>query len=409
MQREINNCRICSSETLVTVLDLGNQKLTGIFPKNKEDRLTDGPVKLLKCLDGCGLVQIAHQYDLNEFYGENYGYRSGLNKSMVEHLEKKVKKIMSLKQLTKDDLVVDIGSNDGTTLGFYPSDLSLVGIDPSGGKFLSYYPSHVRLIEDFFSSNLLTSKIKNKKAQVITSFSMFYDLEEPLKFMEEIKMSLDDEGIWVFEQSYMPLMIERNSYDTVCQEHIEYYALKQIKWMCDKVGFKIIDIEFNDINGGSFSVTVAKKQSQYKEDVVRITQILKEEEIKELDTEEPWIAFQKRIKQTREDLLTFLDKAKKENKKVFALGASTKGNVLLQYCNISTKHIIAVGEVNSDKFGCYTPGTEIPIKSEDEILNEKPDYLLVLPWHFKEFFLKNIKFKGLTLVFPLPHLEIIEC
>jgi len=411
MQKKIQNCRICNSKELVTVLDLGKQKLTGIFPKNREDYLTDGPVELLKCSNsnGCGLVQIAHQYDLSELYGENYGYRSGLNKSMVLHLENKVKRIISLVELKKDDLVIDIGSNDCTTLKFYSPDLSLVGIDPSGGKFLRYYPEHVKLIEDFFSADILSQELAKRKAKVITSFSMFYDLEKPIEFMEEIKMSLDDEGIWIFEQSYMPFMLEKNSYDTVCQEHIEYYTLKQIKWMCDKVGFKIIDIEFNDINGGSFSVTVAKLESSHVEDTERINKILKEENDNGLDTEKPWIDFQRRIDTAKKDLLTFLNKCKEENKTVFGLGASTKGNVLLQYCGISEEHIIAIGEVNSDKYGCYTPGTLIPIISETEVLNANPDYILVFPWHFKDFFLSNLKLKNMKLVFPLPNVEIIKC
>jgi hypothetical protein len=409
MQQRITKCRICGHNELSIVLNLGTQKLTGIFPKTKEQFITEGPVELVKCThqDGCGLVQIAHRYDIDEFYGENYGYRSGLNKSMVEHLHSKVKKVLSLVSLNKDEIVVDIGSNDGTTLGFYPKNLSLIGIDPSGEKFKEYYASHVDLLSDFFSANTFLNYSKNKKAKVITSFSMFYDLEDPIKFMQEIELSLAEDGIWVFEQSYMPLMLERNSYDTVCQEHIEYYALKQIKWMCDKVGLKIIDIEFNDINGGSFSIVAAKNNSTYQENKEQIDTILNDEKVKGLDTTKPWIEFQKRIDTEKESLIKFLDNCKREGKKVYGLGASTKGNVLLQYCGITPQQITAIGEVNRDKYGCYTPATLIPIVSEDEALNSDAEYFLVLPWHFKEFFVTNPKFKNKKLLFPLPQVHVV--
>ncbi|WP_066346481.1 class I SAM-dependent methyltransferase [Aliarcobacter cryaerophilus] len=411
MQQKISKCRICGHDELSTVLNLGTQKLTGIFPKIKKQLVTEGPVELIKCIhkEGCGLVQIAHRYDIDEFYGENYGYRSGLNRSMVEHLRSKVKKVLSLVSLNENDIVVDIGSNDGTTLGFYPINLSLIGIDPSGEKFKEYYASHIKLLPDFFSANTFLNYSNNKKAKVITSFSMFYDLEDPIKFMEEIEMSLADDGIWVFEQSYMPLMLERNSYDTVCQEHIEYYALKQIKWMCDKVGLKILDIEFNDINGGSFSIVAAKSKSSYQENEEQINTILNDEKAKGLDTVLPWLDFQKRIDSEKKNLIIFLENCKKNGQKVFGLGASTKGNVLLQYCDITPQQIEAIGEVNKDKYGCFTPGTLIPIISEDEALNSDADYYLILPWHFRDFFINNLKFKNKKLLFPLPKVEVIEC
>lgn len=404
-------CRICQNKNLLEVVNLGTQSLTGVFPKKKDFSITQGPLRIVKCVgeDCCGLVQLADSYDLNEMYGENYGYRSGLNASMVLHLKSKVEKILAIAKLQDGDLILDIGSNDGTTLNAYPDAYRLIGIDPSGLKFKEYYPEHIELIPDFFSAELIKEKVEDKKAKVITSFSMFYDLEKPQKFMEEIKNVLDDEGIWIFEQSYMPFMLEKNSYDTVCQEHLEYYALKQIKWMCDKVGLKIIDVEFNDVNGGSFSIIASKKHSSFHENTEQITKILDCEEKMGLDTLIPWVDFVVRTEKTKEDLLCFLTQAKQDGKKVLGLGASTKGNVILQYCHITEELLPAVGEVNSDKFGAFTPGTLIPIISEMDVITAKPDYLLILPWHFREFFVSNLKFKGMKLVFPLPNLEIVEC
>ena len=345
---------------------------------------------------------------MGEMYGENYGYRSGLNASMVAHLHNKVKRILGLVELNKGDLVIDIGSNDSTTLQAYPSSGPvLVGVDPTGIKFHSYYPSHIQLIPDFFSSALVEARFPGQKAKVVTSFSMFYDLEDPLGFMQQVYGVLADDGIWVFEQSYMPTMLDTNSYDTVCHEHLEFYALRQIKWMADKVGFKIVDVEFNDINGGSFSVTVAKSNGDLTI-APSVQKILDAERLKGLDTLVPYQEFAERVVKTKRDLLKFIETAHAENKTVAILGASTKGNVLLQYCDLTTKQVEFVGEVNPEKFGCYTPGTWLPIIPEQELLDKKPDYMIVLPWHFRQFFVTNKKFVGMSLVFPLPQVEIVN-
>lgn len=408
--RKIEKCRICGNAHLERVLDLGEQMLTGVFPREHGAKVTTGPLRLVKCTgsdDACGLLQMEHSYDLGEMYGENYGYRSGLNASMVAHLNSKVERILRMVELQPGDLVIDIGSNDSTTLQAYPaSGLLLVGVDPTGIKFHSYYPPHIQLIPDFFSAALVHERFPSKKAKVVTSFSMFYDLEDPMGFMRQVYDVLADDGIWVFEQSYMPTMLETNSYDTVCHEHLEFYALRQIKWMTDQVGFKIIDVEFNDINGGSFSITVTKSHGDTKV-VSSVQKILDDERSKGLDSLQPYLVFAERVMRTRNDLLGFIAEARSEGKSVGILGASTKGNVLLQYCGLTTKEVEAVGEVNPEKYGCYTPGTWIPIISEQELLARKPDYMIVLPWHFRKFFINNKQLSGMNLVFPLPEVEVV--
>lgn len=410
MPTPISACRICGNHNLIKVLDLGDQALTGIFPAKIDQPITVGPLQLLKCHeeDGCcGLLQLGHSYDLAEMYGQNYGYRSGLNPSMVGHLKSKVHRILSMVNLEKGDLILDIGSNDGTTLSAYPNEgFRLVGIDPTAKKFSQYYPPHVSFIPDFFSSNIFSGHFPTSKAKVITSFSMFYDLENPMQFMREIFECLHDDGIWVFEQSYMPTMLKSNSYDTVCHEHLEYYALHQIKWMADRVGFKIVDVELNDINGGSFSVVVAKATSSLPV-APNVESILAEENDQKLNSLATYGAFSERILESKKVLRSFLDEAKKMGKKVYGLGASTKGNVLLQYCDVTNSEVSAVAEVNPDKYSCFTPGTLLPIRPQDEVLVDEAAYFLVLPWHFREFFLTNPKFKGRQLVFPLPELEVI--
>lgn len=407
--KKIKHCRICRNVRLECVLDLGEQALTGVFPRDRHEHVPAGPLRLVKCTGGdeaCGLLQLEHSYDSGELYGENYGYRSGLNASMVEHLHSKVTSICRQLTLRKGDLVVDIGSNDGTTLKAYPSiGLVLVGIDPTGVKFHRYYPSHIHVISDFFSPRLLKEKYPGKKAKVITSFAMFYDLEDPLSFMRDIHDVLADDGIWVFEQSYMPTMLKMNSYDTVCHEHSEYYALGQVLWMANIVGFSIVDVEFNHVNGGSFSVTV-KKATYGSKHSPMVDKIMEDERRLELTSLDLYKDFLNRIKTTKIDLLSFIKDARKNNKVVYAIGASTKGNVLLQYCGLTEHDIPFVGEINEEKFGCYTPGSKIPIIAEDDVIRKRPDYLIILPWHFKKVFLASRKFAHTKLVFPLPNVSV---
>ncbi len=404
----LGNCRICGNPRLLEVLDLGEQMLTGVFPRSRDEQVTVGPLRLVKCMgeDACGLLQLAHSYDADEMYGENYGYRSGLNASMVEHLHAKVARILGTIDLRDGDLILDIGSNDGTTLSAYPATgLDLLGIDPTADKFRQHYPLHVGLVADFFSASAMQAQRPGKQARVVTSFSMFYDLESPLQFMREVHQVLADDGIWVFEQSYMPTMLEMNAYDTVCHEHLEYYALRQIKWMADRVGFRIVDLEFNDINGGSFSVAVAKTAAGMPE-CAEVARVLEQERAAGLDTLTPYQAFAARVEDSRRELLDFVAVARRDGKTIAVLGASTKGNVVLQYCGLAADTIVAVGEVNPEKFGRYTPATYIPIIPESDLLAMKPNYLIVLPWHFREFFLRNVRFATNNLVFPLPRLEV---
>jgi hypothetical protein len=407
----IDQCRICGNPHLDRVLDLGEQMLSGVFPRAKDANITVGPLQLVKCSEdhdgGCGLLQLAHSYDLCEMYGENYGYRSGLNQSMVAHLRKKVERILSQVELAPADLVIDIGSNDSTTLQSYPANAAtFVGIDPTGAKFKQFYPPHIHLIPDFFSANLVKQRFGPKKAKVITSFSMFYDLPDPLGFMRQIHDVLAEDGIWVFEQSYMPTMLATNSYDTVCHEHLEFYALRQIKWMADRVGFAIRDVEFNDVNGGSFSVTVAKGSSTAAPPAIQ--EILDCERELGLHTLVPYRAFAHRVAESRRELRDFIATARHKGQIVAALGASTKGNVVLQYCGLTAQEVSYIGEVNPDKFGAYTPGTWIPIISEEQLIARAPDHVLVLPWHFRTFFERSKRLRRLNLVFPLPNLSMIQ-
>jgi len=417
MHKEITQCRICSNNNLLSLLNLGVQSLTGVFPKNTSDKITSGPLELVKCHpksdndNVCHLVQLHHSFDSKEMYGTNYGYRSGLNKSMVNHLQSIVQYATSLIDLKAGDLIIDVGSNDSTLLQQYPKEkgIILAGVDPTGIKFKKYYPPHVTLIPDFFSFENINKKFPGKRAKIITSIAMFYDLEDPLSFVKQIYDALAEDGIWIFEQSYIATMLETNSYDTICHEHLEYYSLKQIKYMMDEIGFKILDVELNDVNGGSFRVTVAKNNSSYNSNKNVLEYFEKEKKLL-LETIPPYKEFLVHIQAHKQKLVETIQSIKNAGKTILGYGASTKGNVILQYCGLSSKEVPFIAEVNEDKYGSFTPFTHIPIISEKEARAMNPDYFLVLPWHFRKGIVEREREflnRGGKLIFPLPTIEIV--
>jgi hypothetical protein len=411
MYKEISNCRVSGSPNLIPVLHLGEQYLTGIFPKSKNQNISKGPMDLVWCPES-KLLQLKQSYSLDEMYGDDYGYRSGLNSSMVNHLRSKVNYLEMLKHLKSGDLVLDIGSNDATTLKCYKrSDIVRVGIDPTGEKFRDYYTNGLHLIPEFFPSNSFKNKFNNKKAKIITSIAMFYDLESPIKFIEEICKHLDNDGIWHFEQSYMPSMLRTNAYDTICHEHLEYYSLHPIQTMLKDHDLKIIDVQINDINGGSFAITAChKKNKNYTENKPVVNWLLSQEERMGLDTPKPFRDFEERVYNHKTELWSLIRALKDDGKTIVGYGASTKGNVLLQFCNFTENEIPFIAEINPDKFGSYTPGTNIPIISEDEAKRMNPDYYFVLPWHFKNNIIsreQEYRHNGGKFIFPLPNIEII--
>ena len=409
MIKAIPACRLCESRELTSLIDLGEQYLTGIFPATPNQPLTRGQLELVKC-DLCSLVQLRHSYDLAAMYGPTYGYRSGLNKSMVEHLRGKTMALQKLCPLKPGDAVLDIGSSDGTLLNSYPQGVKPVGIDPSAEKFRQYYRPDATLIVDFFSAEIFRRQTDAQHAKIVTSIAMFYDLEMPLSFVEQVRNILAPDGVWHLEQSYLPLMLKVNAYDTICHEHLEYYGLKQIKWMMDRARLKIIDVQLNDINGGSFAITVAHEKGPYPEATDKVNKMLQEEKDLGLDGLEVFKTFKDRVFKHRDELIHKLSEFKRAGKLVLGYGASTKGNVILQFCGITSDLVPAIMEVNPDKFGCYTPGTKIPIISEIDGHARKPDYMLVLPWHFKENIIKReaeyLK-RGGKLLFPLPEIHTV--
>lgn len=402
---KIKFCRLCKTKNLETVSSLGNMHFTGIFPKSKKTPIPKGKLKLVRC-KRCSLLQLENNFDSNLMYGENYGYMSSLNQAMKFHLELKKRYLLETYNLRKGNLILDIGSNDGTFLQFFDKGFELFACDPTIRKFKKFYRKDIKTTADFFSAD----KFDNFKFDLITSIAMFYDLPDPLKFAKDIESLLTNEGIWHVEMSYMPSMINSRSYDTICHEHLEYYSIRSIKFLTDLSNLKIVNISFNQINGGSFSLDIAKNSSSYEEDKTLLNWLLLREKLLQFNNLKTQKIFFNNIKKQKLLLFNLIKKLRSKGKKICGYGASTKGNVILQYCGLTEKHLDCIFEVNPFKFNRFTPGSKIRILPERYLKKIKPDYLLVLPWHFKEHIItkeKNFLDKGGKLIFPLPEIEII--
>lgn len=410
-------CRVCGSAALTGVINLGDQYLQGSFVKpGKELPPTRKiPTTLVRCdpmrdEKACGLLQMEHTVPPEILYSA-YWYRSATNDTMRRHLRGIAEEATEI--LGKPNArVLDIGCNDGTLLGSYPKDFERFGVDPS--DIVLEIRGDLRVVRDIFPSEELTKQMKGQPCDIITSIAMFYDLESPIEFSKEIKRILAPDGIWVFEMSYMPSMLRMNSYDTICHEHLEYYSLAVIEYILKQAGMKVFKVSLNNINGGSIRCYATHTTTfLYKKDehFAGIKALRQEEFDLELDTDKPYKNFQHRINVHREELDLLLKNLKKEGKRIHIYGASTKGNTILQWCGIDHRIIDVAAERNPDKYGAHTLGTDIPIVSEAESRAMRPDYYLVLPWHFKDEFLQREKetlAAGTGLIFPLPTIDIIR-
>ena len=405
------SCKICKSKKLVKITNLKNQPISSVFLEKKNFSLKKYNINLYECRS-CKLIQFASLPPLGEMYGQTYGYRTSLSKLMVNHIKKKFDKLIKYKNIKNNLNILDIGSNDGTFLNFFArknKKFKLYGIDPSAEKFKKYYNKRINLITDYFSyENILKKKdIKKSKFKLITSFAMFYDIDNPNKFCKDIYKLLDNDGIWALEISYFPSLLKNLTYDQICHEHVTYYTLTTFNNLIKKHNLKIIDFNFNEINGGSVEIICAKKN--YKSN-------MKNNELKEyLDDEKnitkiSYQKFNQRVENTKKNILEIL-KIIGNNKNVIGYGASTKGNIVLNHCNITSKDIKYICDANPFKLKKFTPGSNIQIISKEKMRKLNPKYLLVLIWSFRsEVINQEIEFikKGGKLIFHLPQLHIID-
>ena len=373
---KIKTCRICDCDILDKVITLGYQKNTSVFPKYGTTIDESYPIDLVLC-NNCELLQLYETTPPYEMYETGgYGYRSSISNTMKKHLTDYNTELISKINLNSNDIVVDIGSNDAFTLKLYDNSLRRLGVDPTGKQFQHFYTDNIELLSNYFTLEGFVEKFGNIKVKVVTSISMFYDLPDPVQFAKDIYQILDTDGIWSCEQSYLLNMLDKNSIDTICHEHLEYYSLKQIKEIADRANFKIIDVKFNDCNGGSFRIYFAKKESEvYNEVKELINEILNNEEKYKLKETKTYTNFVSKCDFELKKLSNFIDYINSNNKSIQIYGASTKGNCILQYCDITENKVRYAVERNPSKFG-YSTSTGIEIISEEKMRQNPPDYLI---------------------------------
>ena len=402
-------CRNCKNNKFFNLLSLGKISFTGKFSKSLFNNIPKAYLNLVMCKK-CKLVQLDRNFNPKYLYGKDYGYRSGINKTMTEHLKKTVKKCSALAGLKANDPVLDIASNDGTLLNFYKKKIVTVGVDPLVNKYKGYYKKISYKISNFFQINDIKKLNLEKKFKIITSLSVFYDLKDPNRFIEGIKECLDENGIFVLEHADLLSIIKNNLFDTICHEHLGFYSSKVIINMMNFNGLKVFDHEFNNINGGSSRYYICHRKAKYKTKEKKINKLLSKESKIGLHSTKVFKIFFANILNEKDKLKKMIKKIINKKFIIHGYGASTKGNVLLQFYEINNKDINYIADRNPLKYNLFTPGTKIKIISENYSRKLKPDYYLVLPWHFKKEILireKKIREKGTKLIFPLPKMHVI--
>jgi NDP-4-keto-2,6-dideoxyhexose 3-C-methyltransferase len=402
-------CRNCKNISFFKIAKIGSQPISSLFLK-KKIKIKNYSLDLYRCIS-CNLIQLSKIPNLKDMYGPQYGYKTSVSNLMINHLREKVKELEKYKIFKNNSNILDIGSNDGTFLNFFSNskkNFQLYGIDPSASAFLDSYKKDINIIIDFFNENSVNKFFKKKKIKfsLITSYAMFYDIEEPNEFCKDISNLLEKNGIWSLEFSYFPLLLKNLTYDQICHEHCIYYSLTTFNNIAKKNNLKIINFSINEINGGSIEIVCSRKDSNYKSNLIKINQVLDEE--KKI-YQDDFNRFNLRIQNSKKILKLFLEKHTKTE--VVGYGASTKGNVILNYCNITNKHISYICDANPSKIGKFTPGSHIQIISKEKMRKLKPKYLLVLIWSFRKEVIKQEELfikSGGKLIFPLPVFHVVD-
>lgn len=411
---EIKRCRSCNSGELMPIISLGNQYISNFVDTSAQNG-TMVPLELVLC-NACKLLQLKHNAPDKEMWGEQYWYKSGINRLIREDLKDITDSSEKLVSLIGGDFVIDIGCNDGTLLGFYDKEgIYTIGFEPSKNVAMEASEKGFRIINNFFNAEDFRKEFGNKKVKLITAISMFYDLDNPNKFLQDVLSILDDNGLLVIQQNYLVSMIEQNAFDNICHEHRAYYSLTSLKNLLERNGLEVVDVKLRDINGGSIRTYIRKKGNPnitpFKGARERLASLEEKERQMELGTTRPYLDFAQRIDDLKKQMMLFIESEKSKGKTFCICGASTRGNTTLQYFGIDTRHVIAAAEANPDKWGKRTVGSMIPIVSVDEMKRINPSYQIVMIWHLFEGLMgkeKDYLKSGGKFILPLPEFKIIE-
>jgi NDP-4-keto-2,6-dideoxyhexose 3-C-methyltransferase len=413
-----NTCRVCDGQ-FDPVLSLGEQYVSNFLLPEQPDGVK-APLELVLC-KRCTLLQLRHTVPGDAMY-QNYWYRSGTNQTMRNALADIANTSERLMNLRAGEAVLDIGCNDGTLLASYETKgIFRIGFDPATNLAASSRKVADRVVSGFFAAEQFDRdpELNTCRPKIVTSIAMFYDLEDPNKFVSDIKSVMHPDGVWVVQMSYLPLMLEQHDFGNICHEHLEYYSLESLEYLMKLHDLVVSDVQLNDVNGGSFRVFIRNRgadrtllgDAAYRRLAAdRVSAMCAQEAKMGLGEPRTYLEFATWVERIKDDVSRFIGERVHSGKKVAVYGASTKGNVMLQYFGLDHGMITAASERNPDKWGKVTVGTRIPIVSEEEARTAKPDYFLVLPWHFVEEFRtreKNYLLGGGRFIVPLPHFTLI--
>lgn len=415
--KNITKCRVCGNSNLVELISIEEQFISPTFVKSNIDNPLSEiliPLTVLLCyteneFQGCGLVQLKQTTNPNLLYTD-YFYRSATNTTMVKDLALVVSKVLEKVTVKDGDVVVDIAANDGTLLRNYSNNLKRVGVEPAKNIDWSTLDEDIEIVNDYFNNDGLKKVLNGNKVKIFTCCAMFYDLEDPNDFVETIKGTLATDGVWCIQLSYVLSMLENMNFYDICHEHLEYYSLETLNYLMEKHGLTIFDAEINSVNGGSALVFITHVENQYEKSN-NLKLLLKAEEKANLKKRETYTIFGEKIEELKKTVFGTIKIEVENGGYVVGLGASTKGNVLLQFFGLTKEYIPYISEINKDKIGLRTLGSDIPLVSDEEINRLKPSMKLVLPWYFKkEIVERESRFleEGGKLFFPMPHPHIVD-
>ena len=408
---KLKKCRICKNNKLEKVLDLGGMPLANAFlDKNQiEQKESSYPLRVVWC-KSCGLLQI-DEIVPPEILFRNYVYVSGTSEALRKHFECLAMEVVNNFKLNNESLVIDIGSNDGTLLEeFKKLGLKVIGVEPAVNIAKIAEENGITTINEFFSENIARKIVKNNgKADVITATNVIAHTNDLDDLLKGVSYLLKDDGVFVIEVPYLVDLLENVEFDTIYHEHLSYFAVYPLKRLFEESDFKIVNIERVKIHGGTIRIFVSKKKSRYNinKNVNQLVLIEKEKKMHEVTV---YRNFAERVEKLKEDLVDLLQKLKSENKKVIGYGAAAKGNTLLNYYNIGPDLIEFIADLSPMKQNKFTPGTNIPVYSPDQIYKAKPEYMLILAWNFADEIMKQqSKFRemGGKFIIPVPEVKII--
>jgi hypothetical protein len=407
---KLDYCQITGSKNLFEAIDLGFQPPCGtlLTKDSLQSPETYYPLRLMVCPES-GLGQLDCVLGSDVCFPADYPYRPGISIPLREHLERLADDIIAKNEVMPGSLVVDIGSNDGTLLSFFKNrKMKVLGVEPTNMSKMAN-KAKIKTIQKFFNKKVASAIVKKYgRAKIITATNVFAHMATLGEVMTGITALLDKNGAFVSESQYLLDVFEGNQFDEIYHDHIRIYSLKSLVKLFPYYGMEVFDAKRVPTREGSIEVSAGWKGQHPISPEVR--KLLKAEVDAELFSPKGWAKFRERVTAQREQFLDLLQKIKKNGLKLVADSCPTRGVVLLNYYGLDKTALPYVAQLpGTEKVGKYIPGTHTPIVSNEIILKEQPDYILILAWHYSDYIISNWRAKGIKskFIIPLPEFKIV--